>query len=255
MGVCECCCNQQWSKRFSKAYRYFDVIVDAPAAAAVCFCKDPAAISEWRSQPVVCPAPGKNNCRDIFFLPAGAFWSILTCSYSYEEDERFCDFVVNSLSATSSVTSLKPEWNIVETTAARSGAFGYRLSRQAERWSFFFVGLRRQGDEGNNTSLFIQNKTSCHVPQRWIEAIKNDDAVFHFSNGRKTYWHFHFCRMTCSYYRQTLVYKKARCVNCVAIAELILITNTMTGLPLRALMFLIIMQIKKLHCNIYAGMI
>lgn len=162
---------------FQKLTGYFDVIVvDAPCSGSGLFRKDPAAISEWSEANVqLCAQRQERILADIFSsLKPGGILIYSTCSYSYEEDESICDFVVNSLSATSLRYQLKPEWNIVETTAARSGAFGYRFyPDRLKGEGFFIAGFRRQGDEEITQAYSFKNKNQLsRATKDELEAIK-----------------------------------------------------------------------------------
>ncbi|HTB53127.1 MAG TPA: hypothetical protein VK718_10185 [Ferruginibacter sp.] len=129
-------------KDFQRLENYFDVIVvDAPCSGSGLFRKDTEAIKEWSEQNVqLCHQRQQRILADI--LPALKESGILiysTCSYSKDEDEEICDWLINDCHLSSHKYFLHPEWNIVETVSTKHNAYGYRFYPDKIKGEGFFI--------------------------------------------------------------------------------------------------------------------
>ncbi len=161
---------------FQRLPGYFDVIVvDAPCSGSGLFRKDPAAISEWSTANVeLCSQRQERILADVFSsLKPGGILIYSTCSYSQAEDENICDFIMQSLEATSLRYQVNPEWGIVETKAV-SGAFGYRFyPDKLKGEGFFIAGFKKNEDEEKEYSQTSKNKNRLPLATKdELEVIK-----------------------------------------------------------------------------------
>src|SRR5215203_4807606 len=105
-------------REFQRLKNYFNVIVvDAPCSGSGLFRRNPEAIEEWSEQNVaLCSQRQQRILADV--LPAlknGGVLIYSTCSYSTEEDEEICSWLVNELKVNSERLKFKNEWRVIET--------------------------------------------------------------------------------------------------------------------------------------------
>ena len=136
-------------KDFQRLDNYFDVIVaDAPCSGSGLFRKDPEAINEWSEQNVqLCHHRQQRILADV--LPSLKDDGILiysTCSYSKDEDEEICDWLINDCHLASIKYFLHPDWNIVETISAQHNAYGYRFYPDKLKGEGFFIAALKKSD-------------------------------------------------------------------------------------------------------------
>ena len=109
---------------------YFDVLmIDAPCSGSGLFRKDPAAVDEWSESNVsLCSQRQQRILADA--LPCLAENGLLiysTCSYSQEEDEAICDWLLDEMEMESLSIQIDKSWGIVETASPTKHALGYRF--------------------------------------------------------------------------------------------------------------------------------
>ena len=103
---------------FSRLPGFFDVmVVDAPCSGSGLFRRDPGAIDEWSASAVeTCAMRQQRILSDAYeCLKQNGILIYSTCSYSPQENEDVCDWLLAEHNLTSLKISIKPEWNIVET--------------------------------------------------------------------------------------------------------------------------------------------
>lgn len=152
-GACNAIVTNNDPKDFQRLSGFFDIIiVDAPCSGSGLFRKDLNAISEWSEQNVeLCGQRQQRILADI--LPAlkdGGTLIYSTCSYSIQEDEEIGDWLIKDHGLTSIRFQLKAEWNIVETTALETHAYGYRFyPDQLKGEGFYIAGFKKMppGDD------------------------------------------------------------------------------------------------------------
>src|SRR5690242_11654187 len=103
-------------KDFARLRGFFDVmIIDAPCSGSGLFRKDPEAIREWSPENVIhCKLRQQRILTDA--LPALGKAGILiysTCSYSTEENEAICDWIIDNFSMENITVPVKEDWGIV----------------------------------------------------------------------------------------------------------------------------------------------
>jgi len=174
-------------KDFQRLPEYFDlIVVDAPCSGSGLFRKDPKAIEEWSEQNVeLCSQRQQRILADI--LPAlkeGGVLIYSTCSYSVKEDEAICDWLVKEQQLASIQYQLKEEWNIVETNAPESHAFGYRFyPDQLKGEGFFIAAFKKQASEDGAPYESKSKGKSERLSPKEIEVVKpwlKNDAEFFF---------------------------------------------------------------------------
>ena len=127
---------------FKKLPAYFDVIVvDAPCSGSGLFRKDPKAINEWSEQNVeLCSQRQERILADIVpSLKEGGILIYSTCSFSTDEDEAIADWLIKNCALQTVRLQLKSEWDIIETTAAETNAYGYRFYPDKLKGEGFFI--------------------------------------------------------------------------------------------------------------------
>jgi len=136
---------------FQRLENYFDVIVvDAPCSGSGLFRRDPGAIEEWSEQNVaLCSQRQQRILADV--LPAlknGGVLIYSTCSYSREEDEEICEWLMNELKVKSERLKVKDEWAVVESEN------GYRFWPDKVKGEGFFIACFRKV-EGDNEDVYL----------------------------------------------------------------------------------------------------
>ena len=121
---------------FQRLENYFDVIViDAPCSGSGLFRRDPQAVDEWSEQNVVlCSQRQQRILADV--LPALKNEGVLiysTCSYSKEEDEDICEWLVSELKVESLKLKVENDWGVIETER------GYRFWPDKLKGEGFFI--------------------------------------------------------------------------------------------------------------------
>lgn len=173
-------------KDFQRLPNYFDlIVVDAPCSGSGLFRKDPKAIIEWSEQNVEhCSQRQQRILADILpSLKSGGSLIYSTCSYSTEEDEAICDWLVKDHQLSSIQYQLNAAWHIVETNSPETNAVGYRFyPDQLKGEGFFIAGFKKPASEGS--TIYESNsrgkserlsKTEIEVVKPWL---KNGDDFF-----------------------------------------------------------------------------
>jgi len=138
-------------KDFQRLQHYFDVIVvDAPCSGSGLFRKDAMAIEEWSLNNVqLCSQRQQRILADI--MPALKENGILiysTCSYSTEEDETICDWLMEEMQMESLQLKADKSWGIVETVSEIKKGYGYRFyPDKVKGEGFFIAAFKQQGDD------------------------------------------------------------------------------------------------------------
>ena len=139
-------------KNFQRLENYFDVIVvDAPCSGSGLFRRDHEAIEEWSVQNVaLCSQRQQRILADVLpSLKNGGVLIYSTCSYSKEEDEEICDWLVRELKVKSEKLKVKNEWGVIETEK------GYRFWPDKVKGEGFFIAcFRKTGD--NDEEVYLQ---------------------------------------------------------------------------------------------------
>jgi NOL1/NOP2/sun family putative RNA methylase len=144
-------------KDFQRLPGYFDVvIVDAPCSGSGLFRKDPKAVDEWSEQNVqLCNQRQQRILADV--LPAlkpGGVLIYSTCSYSPEENEDICDWLMDNYSFENTRFTLNEELGIVETTSPNNKAVGYRFYPDKVKGEGLFIAAFKKSDNAKSRSVF-----------------------------------------------------------------------------------------------------
>lgn len=137
---------------FKKLPGYFDLmVIDAPCSGSGLFRKDPKAIDEWSEANVqMCSLRQKRILTDtIGSLRQNGYVVYSTCSYSPEEDEDICDWIVDTFQLTPISIAVDDAWNIVQTTSAKNQVPGYRFYPDKVKGEGFFIACFQQKNTVN----------------------------------------------------------------------------------------------------------
>ncbi len=160
-------------KDFKKLPGYFDLImVDAPCSGSGLFRKDADAIEEWSEANVeMCSLRQQRILSDaIGSLKQGGYLIYSTCSYSKQEDENICDWIIDEFLLEPVVIPVSEEWGIVETFSDKHKVPGYRFYPDKVKGEGFFIACFRQSnvvDEyyGYHAKLTVASKQVQSIVQ------------------------------------------------------------------------------------------
>ena len=167
------------AKDFQRLPSFFDLIVaDAPCSGSGLFRKDPAAIDEWSLNNVaLCSQRQQKILADVMdALKPGGILIYSTCSYSTEEDETICDWLLQNYDLHSLPLKIKNEWDIIETISSVSHAHGFRFYPDKVKGEGFFIAVFKKA-AGSFQSKEIKsklkpvslNKTALEIAQTFIQ--------------------------------------------------------------------------------------
>ncbi len=153
-------------KDFARLTGFFEVmIIDAPCSGSGLFRKDPEAIGEWSPENVIhCNLRQQRILADA--LPALRKDGILiysTCSYSVEEDEKICDWIMDNFPMENIPVAIKEDWGIVPSFSSKHRTAGYRFYPDKLRGEGFFISCFRK-QEGEAFVPAGKNKTEKTDP-------------------------------------------------------------------------------------------
>src|SRR5688572_1935845 len=156
---------------FQRLTNFFDVIVvDAPCSGSGLFRRDPEAIDEWSEQNVaLCCQRQQRILADV--LPAlknGGLLIYSTCSYSEQEDEEICEWLMSELKVKSERLKVKDEWGIVAT-----GGGYYRFWPDKAKGEGFFIACFRKDDADNDETYLPKMKAEKFSNQEMEILNKN----------------------------------------------------------------------------------
>lgn len=137
---------------FSALNSLFDIIVaDAPCSGSGLFRKDAAAATEWSEANVqLCAQRQQRIIADVWpALKPGGLFVYATCSYSPEENEEICNWLMNNFQPRPLEINTEPEWGIT-TVQTEKGAIGYRFwPHRVQGEGFFMACFRKNGNEND----------------------------------------------------------------------------------------------------------
>jgi 16S rRNA C967 or C1407 C5-methylase (RsmB/RsmF family)/NOL1/NOP2/fmu family ribosome biogenesis protein len=179
---------------FSRLPGFFDLmVIDAPCSGSGLFRRDPDAIDEWSTNAVIaCAMRQQRIITDAYdCLQQNGILIYSTCSYSPEEDENICDWLLSHYDLTSLKIDIDPDWNITETKSAGNIAYGYRFFPDKLKGEGFYIACFRKNDgELQNQSktkkynLLKLSATEKAVIQPWI---RESVPVNFYKNGDEWY--------------------------------------------------------------------
>jgi NOL1/NOP2/sun family putative RNA methylase len=155
---------------FQRLKNYFDVIVvDAPCSGSGLFRRDAEAIEEWSEQNVaLCSHRQQRILADV--LPAlknGGMLIYSTCSYSKQEDEEICIWLLNELKVKSEKLKVKNEWAVVESDN------GYRFWPDKVKGEGFFIACFRKND-GDDEAVYLPKVKPEKFSSKEMEILKKN---------------------------------------------------------------------------------
>lgn len=173
-------------KDFKQLPDFFDVVVvDAPCSGSGLFRKDPLAIEEWSVENVaLCSQRQQRILSDILVaLKPGGVLIYSTCSYSMEENEIICDWLLND-SQLESIQIKLPSTQIIETCSSKKGGYGYRFYPNKIKGEGFFIAAFRKNDNADNLVIpKVKNKNEGlptkqkTVLEPWIENFNHLEFI------------------------------------------------------------------------------
>ncbi len=171
---------------FAGLRNYFDVIVvDAPCSGSGLFRRDPETIQEWSPGHVqFCSRRQQRIIADIW--PALKNEGVLiysTCSYSKEEDEELCEWIMKEFPVIDLRLQVHDHWSVIESS------IGYRFwPYQSKGEGFFLAVFRKKGEENHSyqrikNKLILANTKELGLLSPWIRAgerafIKKQNSIF-----------------------------------------------------------------------------
>ncbi len=132
---------------FKRMPGYFDLImIDAPCSGSGLFRKDADAISEWSGANVqLCSMRQQRILTDtIGSLRQNGYLIYSTCSYSKEENEEVCDWIIDQFQVIPVDIKIDPSWEIVETKSLKHQVPGYRFYPYKLKGEGFFIACFQQ---------------------------------------------------------------------------------------------------------------
>lgn len=173
---------------FSNMEEVFDVmVVDAPCSGSGLFRKQHDAVDEWSLDNVnLCSQRQKRILSDIIpALKSGGVLLYSTCSYSKEENEDICDWLIREFELETLQIPIQVEWGIVETQSDVNKAFGYRFyPDKTKSEGFFCATFRKKGN--TSESHFRKSKKEQFVPlkakdkevfKNWINDVESKTII------------------------------------------------------------------------------
>jgi len=136
-------------KDFKRLAGFFDLmVVDAPCSGSGLFRKDPDAINEWSEANVqMCSLRQQRILTDaIAALREEGYLIYSTCSYSLQEDEQICDWIIDTFHLTPVHIETNASWGIVETSSEKHSAPGYRFYPDKIQGEGFFIACFKQNN-------------------------------------------------------------------------------------------------------------
>jgi len=138
-------------KDFRRLQNYFDVIVvDAPCSGSGLFRKDANAIKEWSENNVtICAQRQQRILADIMpSLKDGGVLIYSTCSYSQQEDEDICSWLLKGFKVKSLKLKVEDSWGIVESDFGKDNQFDYRFYPYKVKGEGFFIAAFKKESSG-----------------------------------------------------------------------------------------------------------
>ncbi len=158
-------------KDFKKLPGFFNLLViDAPCSGSGLFRKDTAAIDEWSEANVqMCSLRQQRILADtIGSLQQNGYLIYSTCSYSKQEDEDICDWIIDTFQLQSIQIAIDGLWKIVETVSQKQAAFGYRFYPYKVKGEGFFIACFQQT---NAVEEYSVNHSKVAVASKQIQTI------------------------------------------------------------------------------------
>jgi 16S rRNA C967 or C1407 C5-methylase (RsmB/RsmF family)/NOL1/NOP2/fmu family ribosome biogenesis protein len=147
-------------KDFSRLQNFFDLmVVDAPCSGSGLFRKQEDAIKHWSEESVThCSLRQQRILHDLIpSLKENGILIYSTCSYSSEENENICDFIINEFDLEPVQLKINAEWCISETKSKKNG-YGYRFFPHLTQGEGFFLACFKKKNTGVANGRTSKNK-------------------------------------------------------------------------------------------------
>lgn len=173
------------TETFRKLNFCFDtVLIDAPCSGSGMCRKDETALLQWSEKLVSdCANRQKKIIEDVIHLVSNdGFLIYSTCSFSTEEDEEICDFIVEKFGAVSISLEIENSWGITETVSPKFKSIGYRFWPYQTKGEGFFVAVFQiQSDKFDKKK--IQNTKFINSNIDLSKYIRKNDKVEIINNN------------------------------------------------------------------------
>ncbi|HEX8334866.1 MAG TPA: methyltransferase domain-containing protein [Segetibacter sp.] len=164
-------------RHFQQLKGYFDLmVVDAPCSGSGLFRKDVNAIKEWSEANVeMCSMRQQRILADaIPSLKKDGYLIYSTCSYSKEENENVCDWIMENLHLEPLTIEIDSEWRIVETISEKYKVPGYRFYPDKLNGEGFFIACFKQPNDVDDFYLDAKelksiSRSEIEIIQPWFE--------------------------------------------------------------------------------------
>lgn len=187
-GVNNVAVTQNDPADFGTLSNTFDIILtDAPCSGSGLFRKDAAAADEWSEANVqLCSQRQKRIVADVWpALKPGGLFIYATCSYSPEENEQVCDWLMQEFNAESLSINTEAGWGVTEIYTERK-AYAYRFWPHSAKGEGFFLACFRKNDEYSEPKYFSEKRgrNNFFAPlgkndhSRLPEWTRKDDELF-----------------------------------------------------------------------------
>jgi NOL1/NOP2/sun family putative RNA methylase len=165
---------------FKKLGGYFDVIVvDAPCSGSGLIRRDEEAIEEWSPANVqLCSQRQQRILADALpSLKQNGIMVYSTCSYSKEEDEDICDWLVEAMGMENILLKTESQWNVIESHSSKSNSKSYRFYPDHLKGEGFFLScFRKKEAAGTSKQRPIKPEKASSKEKQIIQPwLKNDD--------------------------------------------------------------------------------
>lgn len=173
-------------KDIAKLQSYFNIIVvDAPCSGSGLFRKDNDAIEEWSEENVMlCNQRQQRILVDVYSsLKKDGILIYSTCSYSKEENEDICDWLLSNFELSTINCLSSAEQGIVE-IISEQGAHGYRFYPYKIKGEGFFIAAFKKN---NGEEIFFREQSIPAISKTESEFVKkfvpNSQEYFFFKQN------------------------------------------------------------------------
>jgi 16S rRNA C967 or C1407 C5-methylase (RsmB/RsmF family)/NOL1/NOP2/fmu family ribosome biogenesis protein len=175
---------------FGRLTHVFDLVVaDAPCSGSGLFRKDAAAAEEWSEANVqLCSQRQRRILADVWpTLKPGGIFIYATCSYSPEENEAICDWLMDQFQPTPLNLDTAPAWGITPVLTEKN-ATGYRFWPHLVNGEGFFMACFRKNGElhannfrsdkkNRNAPFTTMNKNEMALLPEWVKQVTGDEYL------------------------------------------------------------------------------
>ncbi|WP_028296084.1 methyltransferase RsmF C-terminal domain-like protein [Olivibacter sitiensis] len=168
---------------FARLPAFFDLLlVDAPCSGSGMFRKDKKSREEWSPANVqLCSMRQKRILADSLSTLSENGWLFYsTCSYSNEENEEICDWLVDEYAMEPVAVDIPSTWGIVETLSVKHRAPGYRFYPHRLSGEGFFIAVLRKTSPEQTLKIKKGKNTKPPIDLALLSAWVDDPTDLHF---------------------------------------------------------------------------